>query len=289
LKVCKDLVEFYSVNDKDLTNILVKRFKNILVHVPLEDLKSEIYLRLHHKNYIVKFRPLDIEVDEDERTWMVKPSYAKFSTYICKFVYNYIFAYHNKIDPNDTCASLDEYDDSGYNKNDDSKKRYFYKNRIDESSSQVDFNLELEKYLEKLKECTKHRGSFVFDSPGEEKIIRVLDKFGDRGVEEETFLKIASDGMIEGKLSGLMSVYKDQLIGITLSLEKKGAIKTEVGGSGIKRYFLDDPERRSLYKLMKYYILGYKDKEISQKFKMSVAGIGAMKRILRKEIREIKN
>jgi hypothetical protein len=130
----------------------------------------------------------------------------------------------------------------------------------------------------------------VFDNPKEEKIIRVLDKFGDRGVEEETFFKLISDGMIDGKNNtGLMSMYKDQLTDVTLSLEKKGAVKTELEGSGVRRYFLDDPERRSLYKLMKYYILGYKDKEISQKFKMSVAGIGAMKRILREEIKEIKN
>lgn len=290
MKVCKDLVEFYKVNDKDLTNVLVKRFKPLLMHVQLEDLKSEIYLRLHSKNYIANFRPLDIYVDADERSWEIKPSYAKFSTYICKFVYNYIFAYHNKIDPNDTCVSLDEYADSGYSKSDDSKKRYFYKNKIDDSVKHADFNLELETYLEDLKVRTKNKGSFVFDDAKEENIIKILDKFGDRGVEEGTLFKLVSSGMIDESVdNGLISIFKDQIVNVTLSLEKKGAVKTKVSECGVRRYYLDDPERRSLYKLLKYYILGYKDKEISQKFKMSVAGIGAMKRILREEIKEIKN
>lgn len=289
MKVCKDLVEFYNINDKDLTNILASKFKSTLAHIPLEDLKSEIYLRLHHKNYIANFRPLDIQIDSDDRKWEIKPSHAKFSTYICKFVFNYIFAYHNKVDPNDTCLSLDEYNDSGYSKDEDSKKRGLYKNKVDESSSQIDFNLEIEKYLEDLKARTKNRGAFVFDSSKEEKIIRVLDKFGDTGVDEKTFMSLVSDGMTEEGLNfGLISVLKDQIAEVTLSLEKKGALKTEIS-QGVKKYYLDDPERRSLYKLMKYYVMGYKDKEISQKFKMSVAGIGAMKRILREEIREIKD
>lgn len=289
MKVCKDLIEFYKVNDKDLTNILVKKFKPLLLHIPLEDLKSEIYLRLHHKNYVANFRPLEISVDAENNSWEIKPSYAKFSTYICKFVYNYIYAYHNKIDPNDTCVSLDEYNDSGYNKSEDSKKRNIFKNKIDDSNIKADFNIEIEQHLEYLKYRTKNRGSFVFDNEKEEKIIKVLDKFGERGVEEGTFLKLVSGGVIDGNTeNGLMSILKDQIVSITLSLEKNGAVKTELGRGGVRRYYLDDPERRSLYKLLKYYMLGYKDKEISKKFKMSVAGIGAMKRILREEIKEIK-
>lgn len=289
MKVCKDLVEFYNFNDKDLTNILVKGFKSLLNHIPLEDLKSEIYLRLHHKKYISNFRPLDIVIDEEDNTWLIKPSHAKFSTYICKFIYNYIYAYHNKVDQNDTCLSLDEYNDSGYSKNEDSKKFLTYKNSSESTGELMDFNLEVESYLEDLKKRTKNRGSFVFDNEGEEKIIKVLDMFGDTGVEENAFFSILTEGVIDGKTNnGLISTLKDQIVDVAMSLEKKGAIRTETT-CGKKRLILDEPERRSLYKLFKYYIQGYKDKEISQKFKMSVAGVGAMKRILREEIKEIKN
>lgn len=68
-----------------------------------------------------------------------------------------------------------------------------------------------------------------------------------------------------------------------------GMIKVKFDDDGTKKYFLNNPERRSLYNLFKYYLKGYRDKEISEKFNMTVAGVGAMKRSLRKEIKDIKN
>lgn len=285
MKVCRDLDEFYRTNDKDLTNILVKKFKSTLKFILLEDLKSEIYLRLHSKNYVANYRPLEIEIDISQRKWKIKPSYAKFSTYLCKFIFNYIYAYHSKADPNDTCLSLDSYDDCGFNKHGDSKKKFSYKNIPDESQSKINFRLELEKYLENIKNKTKNKGTLVFDNSGEEKIIRVLDGFGNKGCDEKTFIKLVSDGFIDETFdNNLSSFTKDQIVKVSLSLEKNGVIKSEITKEGNKRYYLDDPMRRSLYRLLKYYIAGYKDREISEKFKMSVAGIGVMKRLLRKKI-----
>jgi len=286
LKVCKNLEEFYKINDKDVTNILVKKFKKLLKRIPLEDLKAEIYLRLHSKNYIANFRPLEINIDEKRQQWEIKPSYAKLSTYICKFIFNYIFAYHNKVNPNDTCISLDAFDESGYGKGDNPKKILPKKKEEVVTLEESDYNLEVGAYLEDLKRRTKNKGSLVFENEKEGKILKVLDKYGEDGLDENSFFKIVV-GLGDND-NGLISLIKDQVSEVTLSLEKKGFIKTKVN-SGVRKIYLDDPERRSLYKLMQYYTLGWKDKEISEKFKMSVAGIGAMKRILREEIKNMRN
>ena len=70
-------------------------------------------------------------------------------------------------------------------------------------------------------------------------------------------------------------------------IEKDGLIEIKMDDRGNRRYFLKNPERRSLYNLFKYYLQGYRDKEISEKLNMTVAGIGAMKRSLRKEIKDL--
>lgn len=80
LKVTQDLTEFYHLNDRDVTKILLKYFKNVLKYHDIEDIKAEIYERLHKKNYIQNFRPLEIHMDDENMTWLVKPNYAKFST-----------------------------------------------------------------------------------------------------------------------------------------------------------------------------------------------------------------
>jgi hypothetical protein len=114
VKVVKNLDEFYRINDKDVENILNRFFSNILKYHNLEDLKFEIYERLLKKKYIEKYRPLEITVDEEELTWYVKPNHAKFSTYICKFIFNYIYAYYSKIKQDNLCLSLEEFNDSNY-------------------------------------------------------------------------------------------------------------------------------------------------------------------------------
>ena len=68
--------------------------------------------------------------------------------------------------------------------------------------------------------------------------------------------------------------------------EKDGLIIEEKDEKQTIKYYINRNRRRSLYNLFKYYANGYKDKEISEQFKMTVAGIGALKRSLRKEILE---
>ena len=280
MKVVQDLTEFYKLNDKDLTNILQKTFKNILKYHNVEDIKSEIYMRLHKKRYIQNYRPFEIYVDKKRGVWDIKPTYAKFSTYICKFVYNYIFAYYGKIKPDNLCLSLDDYNDAGFCEEDNTSLEM----KPDDNNPTNDLNLkiEIDRALKILEHKTKHKGTLICSNPLHLAIARAIDKHGKKGCTELDILKAIFNDHITSK---------DDMTGLEKFLAEKG-IKDAQDFGILKKtekdlYILSEPERRSLYNLFKYYLKGYKDKEISEKFNMTVAGIGAMKRSLRKEIRKL--
>lgn len=283
MKVTNNLEEFYKLNDKDLTNILQKSFKNVLKYYSVEDLKSEIYLRLHKKKYIQNYRPFEISIDPEENTWFVRPAYAKFSTYICKFVYNYIFAYYNKVKPDELCLSLDEFNDSGYNE----ETSTHLEQSVEDNNPLPNLNLriEIERALSLLEEKTKDNGTLICKKEILTAIAKMIDKQG--GASEEHILKEISGGYIGKPVSrknkecqtGLEKLLAEEVLKETTDNK---ILKKEQNG-----YVLDNPERRSLYNLFTYYLRGFKDKEISEEFQMTVAGIGALKRSLRKEIKKL--
>jgi hypothetical protein len=288
LKVTKDLTEFYHLNDKDVTKIILKYFKNVLKYHDIEDIKSEIYERLHKKEYIQNFRPFEIHIDPDVRTWEVKPNHAKFSTYICKFIFNYIYAYYSKIKPDNLCDSLDDYNDSFFNE-EDNKRLHPLDINVEENISSINSNLkmEIEKVLLSLEKKTKNKGTLICDNEEDTNIAKTIDKYGKKGCDEEVILELAHSRKItRSEMTKLEEYLFDQRIS---KIEKSGIIRVELDKSGNKRFFLNNPERRSLYNLFKYYLEGLRDKEISEKFSMTVAGVGAMKRSLRKEIKDIED
>lgn len=280
MKVVKNLEEFYLQNDKDLTNVLQKTFKNILKYYSVEDLKAEIYLRLHKKKYIESYRPFEVHIDSENGMWDMKPAYAKFSTYICKFVYNYIFAYYSKVKPDELCLSLSDYNDSGYNEENQTHLEY----DIEESNptSNLNLRIEVERALLLLEEKTKNKGTLICEKEIFNSIAKMIDKKGVASKEE--ILKVVSNGHIENDqaTTGLEKLLLEEVLKDTA--ENKILKQCEEN-----KYYLDSPERRSLYNLFTYYMKGYKDKEISQKFNMTVAGIGALKRSLRKEVKRLEN
>jgi len=285
MKIAKNLEEFFRLNDKDITNILLKTFKNVVKYHPVEDLKSEIYLKLHKKNYIQNYRPLEITIDRKNSQWEVKPSHAKFSTYICKFIFNHIYAYYNKIHQDELCLSLDDYNDSGYNEETNTKIIF----EVEERNPIADVNLrmEVEKFMKSLEKKNKNKGTFVCDMELFCSIAKIVDKFGEKGCSEKSLIcSVFNETFEKKKITGLQEVIFQDVI---TSIEKKGIIKSKLDETGNKKYFIDKPERRSLYNLFTYYLNGYRDKEISEKFNMTVAGIGAMKRSLRKKVKKLES
>jgi len=288
LKVTQDLTEFYLKNDTDVNRILLKYFKNVLKYHDIEDIKAEIYERLHKKNYIQNFRPFEIHIDPNKSTWLIKPNYAKFSTYICKFIFNYIYAYYSKIKPDRLCVSLDDFNDSYFNEEGNRKLHPLNVNLEDQAPTrESDLKMEIERVLLNLEKKTKHKGTLICSSTEDTNIAKTIDKCGRDGCAEEAILELAYKRKIKrADMTKLESLLFDKRIA---KIEKEGIIKIETDGEGNKKYFLNDPERRSLFNLFRYYLKGYRDKEISEKFNMTVAGVGAMKRSLRKEIKDIKN
>lgn len=288
MKVTKDLTDFYHKNDKDVSKILIKYFKNVLKYHDIEDIKSEIYERLHKKKFIQNYRPFEIHVDSINGTWEVKPNHAKFSTYICKFIFNYIYAYYGKIKPDLLCVSLDDYNDSYFNE-EDSQRLHPLNQNFEENVESVnsELKLEIEKVMSNLEKKTKNKGSLICSCEDDTSIAKTIDKFGAKGCTEEAILELAHRRKIKrADMTKLEEMLFDKRIE---KIEKEGLIKIKIDKDGNKRYFLDNPERRSLHNLFKHYLAGYRDKEISEKFNMTVAGIGAMKRSLRKEIKDLEN
>ena len=288
MKVTQDLTEFYHLNDRDVTKILLKYFKNVLKYHDIEDIKAEIYERLHKKSYIQNFRPLEIHIDSENMLWEIKPNYAKFSTYICKLIFNYIYAYYSKIKPDRVCLSLDDYNDSFFNEEDNLKLHPLDQDIEDNiPSDDSDLKMEIERVLIRLENKTKHQGTLICDNQEDTAIAKAIDRYGQKGCEEEVILELAHRRKIKrSEMTKLECMLFDKRIE---KIEKLDIIRVEVDEDGNKRYFLNNPERRSLYNLFKYYLEGYRDKEISEKFNMTVAGVGAMKRSLRKEIKDLKD
>ena len=284
MKVVKNLEEFYIKNDKDVDNILNRFFQNVLKYHNLEDIKFEIYERLLKKEYIERYRPLEIQVNMEDMSWYVKPNHAKFSTYICKFIFNYIYAYYNKIKPDNLCLSLDEYNDSNYSE--DSRSKLRLEEKEYNPTDEINLTMEMEQVLKNLEKKTKYKGTFVLDNELELSIAKCLDTHGERGCPEKVLLsELFNRDIAREELTGMEGLIFDEI----KEIEEKGIIKTKRDEEGNLIYYLDNPERRSLYNLFRYYLKGYKDKEISEKFKVTVAGVGAMKRSLRKEISHVKH
>jgi len=287
LKVVKNLTEFYHANDKDVTKILLKYFENVLKYHDIEDIKAEIYERLHKKNYIQNFRPLEIHLDPTNNTWLVKPNHAKFSTYICKFIFNYIYAYYNKIKPDNLCVSLDDFNDSHFNEDDNQSLHPMDITNDHIPTENTELKIEIERVLLNLEKKTKYRGTLVCPNTEDSNLAKAIDKYGQKGCGEDVLLELAYRRKIKrSEMTTLEKMLFDKKV---TKIESDGLIQINLDKNGNKIYCIKDPERRSLYNLFKYYLKGYRDKEISEKFNMTVAGVGAMKRSLRKEIKEIES
>lgn len=277
MKVSKNLEEFYKFNDNDVNKLLHKHFKNILNRFSIEDIKNEIYLRLMSKKYIENYRPFKIYIDEKNNTWEFKPAEAKFSTYIFTFMKNYILAYYGNKKKYESWISLDEYNDHGVSLND---SRNFKKIKIPKETytlDDVDFKIDAEDLLKRIEEKTKDKGTIICENDLELSISKYIENFGEEGCVESDLMSNFKDKIKEEK----------EIKETILNLKEKKYLKNELNSDGENIYYLSDPERRSLANLLKYYMNGFKDKEISEKFNMTVAGVGALKRNLRKEILDI--
>lgn len=280
MKVCSSVEEFFIYNDQDLNNILTKKFKFILKYYSLEDLKIEIYERLHKKKYIQSYRPFKIAIDPETGLWQFNRADAKFSTYIIKFIFNYIFAYYKKIDFNQTCLSLEDYNNANYCE--ENNTRLYLKNPPENFFKNTETRIQLEKVEKYLERKTKNKGTIIDDVPIIEKVLREIEKYGKKGCTNQDIFKIITDNKISQ--DNATNLEKLAISSIISSIEKKEKIQKRMTSFGQEAYFLNNPYRRSLYNLFTCYKLGLKDKEISQKFKMTVAGVAALKRSLRKEI-----
>lgn len=277
MKVSKNLEEFYKFNDNDVNKLLHKHFKNILNRFSIEDIKNEIYLRLMSKKYIENYRPFKIYIDEKNNTWEFKKAEAKFSTYIFTFMKNYILAYYGNKKKYESWISLDEYNDRGVSLND---SRNFKKIKIPKETytlDDVDFKIDAEDLLKRIEEKTKDKGTIICENDLELSISKYIENFGEEGCVESDLMSNFKDKIKEEK----------EIKETILNLKEKKYLKNELNSDGENIYYLSDPERRSLANLLKYYMKGFKDKEISEKFNMTVAGVGALKRNLRKEILDI--
>lgn len=274
MKIARNLEEFYRLNDQDVNKLLHKHFKNILNRFSIEDIKNEIYERLISKKYIENYRPFKVYVDEKKGIWEFKTAEAKFSTYIFTFMKNYILAYYGNKKNYEDWISLDEYSDRGFVKNESSGLKKIKIPKESYNLDNVDFKIDIEDLLKKLENKTKDKGTIICENDFDLSIAKFIDSFGDKGCREEDLLNKLSEN--NNNLENAHESIK--------KLEEQGVINFELDIENKKVYFLDEPLRRSLYNLFKYYLEGYKDKEISEKFNMTVAGVGALKRTLRKEI-----
>lgn len=296
MKVVRNVTDFYLNNDRDVSNFINKFYSTVLKYYDIEDIKAEIYERLYKKHYVENYAPLYIGVDPEDGFWEVKRAKAKFSTYIYTFVRNYVCSYYNKIKPDELHTSLDAYNDSGYDETSHNKIKML-ESVLDHFTPTIgsDLKIELLNKLEKLK--GNNKGTLVLDKGIDINVAKLLDSLGGKGCDKDSLIKVMSNDHADtSDLSGMEKYFIDQRLE---SIEKKGIIRSDIvkddegnivtddEGREEKVFFLDDPERRSLYNLLRYYLQGFRDKEISEKFKMTVAGVGAMKRTLRKELRSI--
>jgi DNA-directed RNA polymerase specialized sigma24 family protein len=280
MRVSQNIQEFFYQNDKDVTKLIHKHFKNIILRFSIEDIKNEIYERLIVKQYIEKYRPFRIFVDTEGSQWEFKTADAKFSTYIFTFMRNYILAYYGNKKHYEKWLSLSDFNESGYG-HDNGHKISFKEKEIDVCKDS-EFNMDIESLLLKLQKKNKNKGTLVCDNDLELSIAKCVDNFGDEGCPEEDLKKIIFKETEEK--SNLEEFIFNKIID---DLVERKIIKIEKNNEGSCTYYIDDPVRRSIYNLLRLYLEGYKDKEISQKFKMTVAGVGALKRSLRKELQGI--
>lgn len=281
MKVSRNIHEFYTQNDRDVTKLIHKHFKNIITRFSIEDIKNEIYERLIIKKYIENYRPFTIYVDTDKNTWEIQKAEAKFSTYIFTFIKNYIVAYYGNKKRYESWLSLDEYNDSNFSKESSKKSKLVPLNQEFEPTLSSDFKLEIESILKKLQERTAHKGTLVCDSELELDITKFVDSFGESGCSESVvFFELYKDDSSKEIDFNEFKETLDKLI-------EDRVLKKENNSLGEDILTLDEPNRRSLYNLFRYYVNGYKDKEISEKFEMTVAGVGALKRNLRKELKSL--
>jgi hypothetical protein len=280
MKLVRTLDEFVKHNDTDLERILLADFKNFIEKTPLEDLKSYIYLHFLKKRHIESYAPLKITIDPEKGTWHITRADALLSTYLHTVIRYYLIAYHYKDRPDDNHLSYEDYKDDGYRKDEDVKIAKLKFKETKTSNDHLAFDLK--SALRELEKKTKNKGNFVCENSLELSIAKEIDKFGSEGCSEKDLINSLFNYAEEDNMSGLDRLLITRKIN---EIENKKMIKSEVNDNGEKIYFIDQIERRSLYKLFSYYLQGLKDKEISEKFNITVAGIGAMKRNLRKEIK----
>jgi len=289
MKLVRNVTDFYLNNDKDISNFIKKFYPAVLDYYDIEDIKNEIYERLHRKQYIQKYAPLYIGIDTKNNSWEVKRAKAKFSTYIYTFVKNYVWSYYNKIKPDEMHISLDSFNDSYYDNSTNSKIRV-----LDETVAHFtptirsDLKMELLNKLEQLKKNDK--GTFVLDRDIDLTIVKYIDSFGKEGCPENKLKdRLLNRNTELNNISGMEEFLLEKKL---KELEKNNTIKIDYtfkeNNKKERVYHINDPERRSMFNLLRYYLKGYRDKEISEKFKMTVAGVGAMKRSLRKELQHLK-
>jgi len=285
MKVSKNLTEFFKKKDKELTTILATKFGNIVKYHPLEDLKASIYLRLHEKNYIENYRPLEISISPTKNIWNIKPTPAKFSTYIFTFVRNYLLAYFKKVTPDQDYDSFEDYKDTGFSRENETIKKIRMKTIAHPT---VESSLYVEKILKHLEQKTRNKGTVICSDSLEKAIILTIEKHKKGCNKTDLIQEILKSQIFFKKnttqnITGLEEIIFEDIL---KDLEKKGYLNKDKNSLGEDLYYVSNVERRSLYNLFKLYIKGYKDKEISEKFSMTVAGIGALKRGLRKEIKK---
>lgn len=285
MKVAINIQEFYDFNDTDVTKLMHRHFKNILYRFPIEDIKNEIYERLMLKKYIENYRPFKVYIDPKTNIWEFKTADAKFSTYIFTFMRNYILAYYGNKKPHESWLSLDEYNDSGYSGG--GEKSLNFKDHKIVTLEDTEFQFDINGVLARLEKKTKNKGTLICSNKLEQSVAKCVERFGDEGCSEEDLYKLLFEKDSSNMEKLLFESLTKELVDKKVLRVEIKKLKKDEKEQEIKVYYLDDPIRRSLYKLFKYYMEGYKDKEISEKFNMTVAGVGALKRSLRKELQSL--
>lgn len=281
MKLAFNIEDFYRLNDTDVTKILHSYYKNIMARHSEEDIKNEIYEKLIQKKYIEDYRPLKIYVDDNGKTWEFTAAEAKFSTYIFTFIRNYVLAYYGKKKHYENWDSLNEYNDSLYSNTGGRGLKVLSEDSI-MNNPDMSFNIDMEKLSYSLEKISKHKGVMICDSDLELSIMKFIEEMGPLGcLESKLHSFILKHKHNKSKAERLEA----QKIIEPLLTKQFIKIITKIKNNKQRNiYILHNPTRRNIYNLFMYYKNGFKDKEISEQFKMTVAGVGALKRSLRKEL-----
>ena len=208
MKYCRNAKEFCELNDKDLSSILFSKFRAIVMRKGLEDLKQELYARLHRKKYIENYRPFEIQINPDTFQWYIKPSAAKLSTYVTKFIYNYVLAYHKDATKDELCLSIEAFSDSNYNVKDRLVLRAQY---VYDPTECVDKKIEMDLLEKTLKK--KHSRCFGRTGKGNKSLYKLFSFYKkgltDKDIAKEWNITIPGVGAMKRKLREVVSTLLD--------------------------------------------------------------------------------